>query len=150
MKTVLSVSGELRATTEGVRPLRPVFFWDFDHAPTWEIDDFARSYLTEWDIYLSSPGRYHLVGKVDSWDRAQELLFKAAKYFPHEHYIMSCRHQRLRTGPKIVTVQGRLDAYPRKVVVCEAPKLLICRCLNGHVEKRVGSIETYTTPVHEI
>ena len=143
-------ASELRATTEGVRPLRPVFFWDFDHTPTWAIEDFARSYLTEWDVYESSPERYHLVGKVDSWDRAQELLFKAAKWFPQEHYIMSCRRQRLRVGPKIMTDQGVLDAFPRKIVVTEAPKLLICRCLNGHVEKRVGSIETYTTPVHEI
>lgn len=144
------MSSELRATTEGVRPLRPVLFFDFDCTPTWEIEDFARSYLTEWDVYESSPGRYHLVGKVDSWDRTQELLYKAAKCFPHEHYILSCRRQRLRTGPKVVTIEDPLYAYPRKVVVCEAPKLLICRCLNGHVEKRVGSIETYTTPVHEI
>ena len=145
-----SVSSELRATTEGVRPLRPVFFWDFDHTSPWAIEDFARSYLTAYDVYESSPGRHHLVGKVDSWDRAQELLFKAAKWFPVENYIMSCRRQRLRIGPKIMTDQGPLDAFPRKIVVAEAPKLLICRCLNGHVEKRVGSIETYTTPVHEI
>ena len=144
------MSSEPRATTEGVRPLRPVFFWDFDHTPTWEIEDFARVYFTEYDVYESSPGRYHLVGKVGSWDTAQKLLFEAAEWFPREHYIMSCRRQRLRIGPKVIPVQGCLDAYPRKLVVSEAPKLLICRCLNGHVEKRVGSIETYTTPVHEI
>ena len=139
-------ASELRAATEGVRPLRPVFFWDFDHAPTIEIDAFARSYLTEYDIYESSPGRYHLVGRADTWDRVQELIMKAAKWFPAERYIMSCRRQRLRISPKSIFIQNPTDSIPKRIEVAPEPRLLRCRCKWQHIERRVGVIEPYTTP----
>lgn len=144
----MSKVADLRAETVGVRPLRPTLFWDFDDTPLYQIVNFARDYTNGFDVYLSSVARYHLVAPMPSWDRAQELIGKLHKLFPHEHYILNCRRVRLRTAPKFVLVQRPADSFCRRIEVAPRPNLIGCGCVGSHQEHRVGAIEPYTTPLN--
>lgn len=127
---------KIRLSTLGVKPLTPVIFWDFDRTPIEDITKFARKNFIEYDIYLSSKGKYHLVAPADTYDTVQDSLEKIKQQFPSEVYIMNCRRLRLR-------ITAKVDDKGREIV--PAPVLIECFCNGAHVDKRTGILEVYYT-----
>ena len=129
---------EIKCSTIGVRPIIPVFFWDFDRTPYEQIINYANSVFEQFDIYLSDPInlKYHLVAKCDSYDEVQAKLLQCKATFPNEVYITHCRRLRLR-------ITAKLDPNGKEIL--PAPKLIRCHCKHEHNEKRVGMTEVYYT-----
>lgn len=126
-------------TTTGVRPINPVFFFDFDKASLAEIIEFTHKEISgyyDFDIYQTSNARYHLVAAMPTWDAVQDMLYRCKKHFPKEQYILSCRRLRLRVTAK--TDRNGIEIVP-------APFVMICGCKSGHRDKRVGTLEVYET-----
>ncbi len=133
-----------RLETVGVRPLTPTYFWDFDHTGLTTVNLFARENFSDWDIYESSPNRYHLVAACPNWDVVQAKLRITAEEFPNEHYVQHCRRLRLRIAPVWRNVE-----HLGHELVKPAPVLLTCGCPSLHREKRIGREEKYTIPDRE-
>jgi hypothetical protein len=131
------VPAEARSTAFGIVPLMPVFFLDYDKDDVRPLVAFAEREFpgASYDIYMTRDG-FHLVAAVRSWDESQVGLDAARKTFPDITYIWNCRKVRLRISPK----WGRSGR-----VISRVPKLFMCRCLDGHLEKRIGRVEGYYT-----
>ncbi len=146
----------------GVSPTRPTLFYDFDNTPVGDILDYGREHYMNFDIYESSPGRYHFVARMANWDLVQERLFELKRTFPHENYILNAHRLRLRISGKWKEIdsQESYHGFPvfrfhSRLFARIVPPPHLYRCehnTHGHIDERLvyPIFTTYTAPIRDL